>query len=72
MVKNSTIGGVYNRPIALANFAHFLIGGIALIKAILHHENLPLLFSIVTGCYIILAIVFGLLLRRQPTTKAES
>ncbi len=28
MAKGSTIGGVYNRPISIANFTHFLIGGL--------------------------------------------
>ncbi|WP_243431470.1 hypothetical protein [Algoriphagus lutimaris] len=32
MVKGSTIGGIYNRPIAIGNFSHFAIGTLALIK----------------------------------------
>jgi hypothetical protein len=33
--KGTLLGGVYGRPIVLANFAHFTIGGIALAKVVL-------------------------------------
>ncbi len=31
-VKDSAIGGVYSRPISMANFAHFFIGVLVLVK----------------------------------------
>ncbi|MBK8302789.1 MAG: hypothetical protein IPK98_05060 [Chloracidobacterium sp.] len=30
--KSNLIGGIYSRPVAIANFTHFLIGGLALLK----------------------------------------
>lgn len=30
--KANLIGGIYSRPVAIANFTHFLIGGLALAK----------------------------------------
>lgn len=34
MAKESLIGGIYNRPIAIGNFMHFAVGALALIKII--------------------------------------
>ena len=34
MAKESLIGGIYNRPIAIGNFMHFAVGAMALIKII--------------------------------------
>lgn len=41
MTRTSLIGGIYNRPIAVANFSHFLIAGLALIKGLMANHNLP-------------------------------
>jgi len=35
MVKGSLIGNIYNRPVAVANFTHFLVGGLALAKGVM-------------------------------------
>src|SRR5687768_15066617 len=34
MARGSFIGGIYNRPIAVANLTHFFMGSIALIKSV--------------------------------------
>ena len=39
MSKGSLIGGIYGRPIAMANLTHFVIAGFALIKGILVNRN---------------------------------
>jgi len=36
MAKGVIIGGIYSRPIVIANLAHFLIGDLELIKAVIH------------------------------------
>ncbi|MBK0404316.1 hypothetical protein I5M27_15065 [Adhaeribacter sp. BT258] len=33
MAKGSIMGGIYNRPIAIGNFMHFLVAGLALLKS---------------------------------------
>ena len=48
MSRSSLIGGIYNRPIAVANFSHFLIAGLALIKGLASTPDLPYLIW-VTG-----------------------
>ena len=42
MARSTRIGGIYNRPIAIANFSHFFISGIALLKAFSRMEHLPI------------------------------
>ena len=66
MAKGSIIGGIYNRPLATGNFAHFLVAGLALGKAAFGRPQLPLVLLIVAGCYVILACVFGIIFSRHP------
>jgi hypothetical protein len=68
MAKGALIGGIYNRPIATANFTHFLIAGLALTKAVTTNHQLPVVLSIMAGIYIIMAGVFGYLISRHPRT----
>lgn len=62
MAKGSAIGGIYNRPIAIANFAHFFIGGMALIKALINHPGLSAFLWLLAMAYILFALFFGYLL----------
>jgi hypothetical protein len=39
MTKESLIGGIYNRPIAIANFTHFLIAGLAIGKRLISNPE---------------------------------
>src|SRR6476620_9741460 len=43
MAKGSTIGGIYNRPISIANFSHYLVGGLAILKSLVKHQDLPMI-----------------------------
>lgn len=58
MQRESTIGGIYNRPLAMGNFTHFFVGGAALVKA---HFWIP------GAIYAVFALAFGLLLFGGPT-----
>jgi hypothetical protein len=35
MAKDSQIGGIYNRPVAIGNLVHFAVGAITLVKLVL-------------------------------------
>ena len=71
MTKESLIGGIYNRPIALANFTHFLIAGLALLKGVLSHPGLPYLIWSMAGIYSVFAISFGIILFRHPSSEKK-
>lgn len=66
MTKESRIGGIYNRPIVVSNFAHFLIAALALVKAVFSAPELPQFFLLLTLAYVIFASLFGILLFRNP------
>jgi hypothetical protein len=59
MGKGLTIGGIYGRPLSMANFTHFFIGAIALLKSVPLGE-----FTWSTAVllvYVLLALLFGFL-----------
>jgi hypothetical protein len=69
--KANLIGGIYSRPVAIGNFTHFLIGGLALIKLVLHNTNATYSWACAI-MYLIFALLFGYVLFTNPrlTTKA--
>ena len=66
MSRRGLIGGIYNRPIAIANMTHFMMVGIALTKLMLSQDALPQLFWIITVIYVVYAVIFGWLLFTSP------
>ena len=68
MARRNIIGGIYSRPLVVGNFAHFFVGGMALIKFVLTGQALAILWGL-AGIYIIFAICFGLVMFRHPTKK---
>lgn len=69
MAQWSVIGGIYNRPVSVANFAQFFVGGMALIKDVTSNPELPGAFWLLTGIYIIYAVIFGWLFYNHPGSK---
>jgi glucose uptake protein GlcU len=65
MSRRSLIGGIYNRPIAIANMTHFMMVGIALTKLMLN-KALPQSFWLATLIYVVYALIFGWLLFTTP------
>lgn len=66
MAKDSAIGGIYNRPIAIANFAHFLMGALTLVKGISKVSGSSTVIIILTVFYVLMAVLFGLIFFRNP------
>jgi len=68
--KDSAIGGIYARPVSLANFSHFFIGTLLLAKYLLSNDfNLPTLW--VTILYALFAAVFYWLVFRATGLKPK-
>ncbi len=68
--KDSAIGGIYARPVSLANFSHFFSGTLLLAKYLLSNEfNLPIL--LVTLLYTIFAAFFCWLVFRATGLKPQ-
>ena len=68
--KDSAIGGVYARPVSLANFSHFLTGSLLLAKN-LFDEFSPLML-IVTVVYVVFAACFYWLVFRATGLKSTA
>ena len=56
--KGNLIGGIYSRPVSIANFTHFFVGGITLIKLLLINSSSTSLL-IAAIIYMTYAILFG-------------
>lgn len=64
MAKGALIGGIYNRPIAIGNFMHFLVAAFALVKGS-SVIDIPHIWGL-TAVYAVFAIAFGLVTFTHP------
>lgn len=69
MARGNIIGGIYSRPIAIANVTHFFMAGIALVKSA-SHSNAILLW-LVGSIYLIIAFFFGVVLYTHPVKEIK-
>ena len=67
MAKETLIGGIYNRPIAIGNLMHFGVGAIALVKITSKFEVFSEIIICITSIYVIFALLFGYVFRTNPT-----
>ena len=67
MAKGTLIGGIYNKPIAIGNFMHFTIGGLALIKIITEINAHKEIIIFLTVFYVIFAVLFAYIFKTNPT-----
>ena len=67
MSRDRAIGGIYNRPVAIANFSHFLVAGLAIIKS-LTADAFTLLW-VIGGIYVLFGILFIRMLFQQTVGK---
>jgi len=72
MTKESLIGGIYNRPIAIANFTHFLIAGLAIGKKLISNPGLPKSLWTAGAVYAVLGLLFIIILFRHPINSTSN
>lgn len=65
MARGNLIGGIYSRPVAVGNLMHFLVAGLALIKAAASNPGLSLVWPVAL-VYAGFATAFGLIIFRHP------
>jgi hypothetical protein len=66
--KGSLLGGIYGRPVVIANISHFAIGTLALIKWLVFYNYYPYVW-VITILYFIFAVLFGITLFTHPLPK---
>jgi hypothetical protein len=69
MSKANLIGGIYNRPIAIANLLHFAVSALAILKAVTVNQTITLLW-IIGVIYTIFAIWFAIVLFSHPIKES--
>lgn len=67
--KANLIGGIYSRPVAIGNFAHFVVGALALSKGYFNAKENTVLMG--TIAYVVFAILFGMVLFTHPVRKPD-
>ena len=72
MSKGSIIGGIYNRPISIANLTHFVIAAFALVRGILSNPSLSYMIWLITIMYSIFAILFGIMAFNHPLSRDKT
>ena len=74
MAKDNLIGGIYSRPVAMGNFMHFVVAGLALVKtAFIAPALVPL--WVAAAVYALFALSFGRVVFWHPIrggTAAQS
>ncbi len=71
MAKANLIGGIYSKPVAIGNLAHFFIGGATLLKAAFNNPELSFLWAI-GAVYTLLAILFAKISFTHPIKDTAS
>ncbi len=71
MTKSSLIGGIYNRPLAVANFTHFLIAGLALTKGLISNPNSSQIIWATGVIYLVFGVFFGIIMFRHPIIEPK-
>ncbi len=66
MNKGRPIGGIFNRPVAIANLSHFMIAGLALLKGLISNPELQFTIWVIGIIYILFGFAFGVILFRHP------
>ena len=66
MARETLIGGIYNRPIAIGNFMHFGVGAFALVRIATDVQSHLGIIILVMAVYVIFAILFAFIFRTNP------
>ncbi|WP_299800294.1 hypothetical protein [uncultured Maribacter sp.] len=67
MAKGTLIGGIYNKPIAIANLMHFGVGAIALVKVVFNIRTHPEIIISLAIVYVIFSLLFAYIFLKNPT-----
>ena len=66
MAKDSSIGGIYNKPITIGNFMHFGVAALTLVKVVFKIQEKSELIISLTIVYAIFAICFAYVFMTSP------
>ena len=64
--QGNLIGGIYSRPVALANFMQFAVGAVAMLKVAAGGER-AVVVLLLCAAYSLFAVLFGIVLFTSPS-----
>jgi hypothetical protein len=70
MVRDSRIGGIFNRPIVVGNLVHFTSAGLAMLKGVARDPGREAL-GLLAILYVAFAAGFGVVMYRTPKSSAD-
>lgn len=68
--KANLIGGIYSRPVAIGNLAHFAIAALALVKQAFTGTNLTYIW-VAALAYSVFALLFGYVFFTTPSLQSK-
>lgn len=71
MAKGNLIGGIFSKPVAVANFGHFLIGGLALLKYTYRLPSVSYIAITALVIYLTFALLFANVFFVNPVQKSD-
>ena len=71
MAKANLIGGIYSRPVAAGNLAHFMMGALALTKLTFSGAGLHYIW-VAALVYSVFAVLFGYVFFTTPALSGKS
>jgi hypothetical protein len=72
MAQGNIIGGIYSRPVAIGNLAHFTIGALTLLKSVIAGQHSPEVM-IGAAVYTTFAALFAhVAFAHSPRTRVEA
>jgi hypothetical protein len=71
MNRGNRIGGIYGRPVSMANFFHFAVGAMALLKGTVGHP-FEIEVAAMAAAYSVFAAWFGWVLFNNPSDVATT
>ena len=70
MNRGGHIGGIYRRPVSMANFFNFAVGGTAIVKWVISNQ-FALEVAVVALTYSVFAVWFGLVVFTHPANETH-
>lgn len=67
--RGSPVGGIYGRPLLIANLIHFIVGSLVLLRPMVFLRLAAFAPWVLFGLYVVFAVLFALLLLRKPATS---
>ncbi|MGB4400780.1 MAG: hypothetical protein WBJ10_15510 [Daejeonella sp.] len=71
MAKGNLIGGIFSKPVAVGNFGHFFVAGLALLKYTYRLPSISYIAITALVIYLAFALLFGYVVFVNPVSNVN-